>query len=194
MRTTESPLYLGVNDYYQGEGDDWWYDLGGHNSYASDYLYATSPYYQWFKEAKLQYAMFAPAQHVGKINREKLLNSERSLPADRAFRDPYHSDFYADELRSGIFEYGPRGQKIYAVVELHEAQGSGVTGTLIVEQNSQGNIRIVGTVHGLEPGTHGFHVHEHGSIGNDCMDAGGHFNPYNVSGPPHKFSFYSFYS
>ena len=70
----------------------------------------------------------------------------------------------------------------HAVVELHEARGSGVTGTLIVERNSQGKIRIVGTVHGLEPGTHGFHVHEHGSIGNDCMDAGGHFNPYNVSG------------
>jgi len=68
----------------------------------------------------------------------------------------------------------------HAVVELHEARGSGVTGTLIVERNSQGKIKIVGTVHGLEPGTHGFHVHEHGSIGNDCMDAGGHFNPYNT--------------
>merc|ERR1719206_733342 len=68
----------------------------------------------------------------------------------------------------------------HAVVELHEAQGSGVTGRLMVEQNSHGKIRIVGTVHGLEPGTHGFHVHEHGSIGNDCMDAGGHFNPYNT--------------
>jgi len=202
--------------------------------------------------------MFAPAQHVGKINRGKFLNPELNLPADRAFGDPYHSDFHADEIRSGAFEYRPSGQKIvarkvdvdagiakqvgdivrlpvpvfvkkdgtllvsapqenranphdacsihpnpcsifqvktkchhfddhlaecsgkiYAVVELHEAQGSGVTGTLIVEQ-VQGKVRIVGTVHGLEPGTHGFHVHEYGSIGNDCMDAGGHFNPYNT--------------
>jgi len=67
-----------------------------------------------------------------------------------------------------------------AVVELIEAQHSGVTGTLIVEPIKDGSIRIVGTVFGLEPGTHGFHVHEHGEIGNDCKDAGGHFNPYNT--------------
>ena len=67
-----------------------------------------------------------------------------------------------------------------AGVELQEAGGSGVTGTLIVEPTSQGKIRISGKVYGLEPGTHGFHVHEHGSIGHDCMDAGGHFNPYNT--------------
>jgi len=69
---------------------------------------------------------------------------------------------------------------VRAVVDLHEARGSGVTGTLTVEPNNQGKIRITGKVYGLEPGTHGFHVHEHGSIGNDCMDAGGHFNPYNT--------------
>jgi len=101
-----------VDDYHQG--DDWWYDIGGHNSYASDYLYATSPYYQWFKKAQLQYDMFSPAQHVGKINRGKFLNPELNLPADRAFGDPYHSDFYTDELRSGAFKYRPRGQKIVA--------------------------------------------------------------------------------
>jgi len=27
---------------------------------------------------------------------------------------------------------------------------------------------------------HGFHVHAQGSIGNQCNDAGGHYNPYNV--------------
>lgn len=28
---------------------------------------------------------------------------------------------------------------------------------------------------------HGFHVHEHGSLGNSCKAAGGHFNPHNKS-------------
>jgi len=67
-----------------------------------------------------------------------------------------------------------------ATVDLHEARGSGVTGSLTVEPNSEGKIRITGKVYGLKPGTHGFHVHEHGSIGTDCMDAGGHFNPHNT--------------
>ena len=62
------PWIDGVDDFYQS--DAWWYDLGGHNSYASDYLHANSPYYQWFKQAQLQYDMFAPAQHVGKITEE----------------------------------------------------------------------------------------------------------------------------
>ena len=107
------PWSHGVDDYYQG--DDWWYDIGGgQNSHASDYLYATSPYYRWFKNAQLQYDMFAPAKHVGKINRGKFLSPELNLPADRAFGDPYHSGFYEDELRSGAFEYRPRGQKIVA--------------------------------------------------------------------------------
>merc|ERR1712002_1048408 len=64
--------------------------------------------------AQLQYDMFTPAKHVGKINRGKFLNPELNLPADRAFGDPYHSDFHADEMRSGAFEYRPRGQKIVA--------------------------------------------------------------------------------
>ena len=112
-RKSLSPWGHGVDDYHH-QGDDWWYDLGGHNSYASDYLYATSPYYSWFKNAQMQYDMFAPAKHVGKINRGKFLNPEINLPADRAFGDPYHSDFHADEMRSGAFEYRPRGQKIVA--------------------------------------------------------------------------------
>jgi len=106
------PWSHAVEDYHHG--DDWWYDIGGQNSDAFDFLYATSPYYRWFKNAQLQYDMFAPAKHVGKINREKFLNPELNLPADRAFGDPYHSDFYEDEMRSGAFEYRPRGQKIVA--------------------------------------------------------------------------------
>jgi Cu-Zn family superoxide dismutase len=36
----------------------------------------------------------------------------------------------------------------------------------------------MGVVHDLEPGSvHGFHIHQNGSTGNKCMDAGGHYNP-----------------
>jgi len=100
----------GVADHTQG--DDWWYDIGGSDSYASDYLAATSPFYQWFKQAQTQYDMFAPALHVGKINRGTFLNPELNLPADRAIG--HKPDFHDAELFSGAFEYRPHGQKIVA--------------------------------------------------------------------------------
>jgi len=100
----------GVADHNQG--DDWWYDIGGHDSYASDYLAATSPFYRWFKQAQTQYDMFAPALHVGKINRGTFLNPELNLPADRAIG--HKPDFHDAELFSGAFEYRPHGQKIVA--------------------------------------------------------------------------------
>ena len=107
-----SPEYWshGVADH--SPGDDWWYDIGGYGSQASEYLAATSPFYQWFKKAQIQYDMFAPAKHVGKINRGIFQNPEINLPADRAFG--HKSDFYDHDLISGAFEYRPRGQKIVA--------------------------------------------------------------------------------
>jgi len=95
------------------DASDWWFDIGGQDSHASEYLAATSPFYQWFKNAQVQYDMYAPAKHVGKINRGKFLNPELNLPADRAFG--HQSDFHIDDLvSSGAFEYRPQGQKIRA--------------------------------------------------------------------------------
>ncbi|EPB74604.1 copper/zinc superoxide dismutase [Ancylostoma ceylanicum] len=37
-----------------------------------------------------------------------------------------------------------------------------------------------GTVSGLTPGLHGFHVHETGDLGNGCLASGPHYNPTNV--------------
>ena len=40
---------------------------------------------------------------------------------------------------------------------------------------------IVGEIDGgIGNGLRAFHVHEKGELGNDCKDAGGHFNPFNV--------------
>ena len=45
----------------------------------------------------------------------------------------------------------------------------------------QKSVLLTGQIEGLAPGLHGFHVHEKGELGNDCKDAGPHFNPFGVS-------------
>ena len=39
-------------------------------------------------------------------------------------------------------------------------------------------VRFTGTISGLGPGLHGFHVHAKGDLRNGCKAAGGHFNPF----------------
>uniref|UniRef100_A7L9U0 Superoxide dismutase [Cu-Zn] n=1 Tax=Dictyocaulus viviparus TaxID=29172 RepID=A7L9U0_DICVI len=41
-------------------------------------------------------------------------------------------------------------------------------------------VKLNGTVSGLKPGLHGFHVHEKGNLANGCLAAGGHYNPYKL--------------
>ncbi len=55
---------------------------------------------------------------------------------------------------------------------------SGVEGTIEFVQNGD-NIKITGEVRGLQPGKHGFHVHEKGDLSDTQTgkSAGGHFNP-----------------
>ena len=43
------------------------------------------------------------------------------------------------------------------------------------------NVKISGEVKGLTDGKHGFHIHEFGGLGDNCGDAGGHFDPDEVS-------------
>jgi len=52
-----------------------------------------------------------------------------------------------------------------------------VKGTLLFKQQANGPTLIVGKITGLEPGKHGFHIHEFGDLSNGCESAGGHYNP-----------------
>ena len=71
---------------------------------------------------------------------------------------------------------------IVGVVNLVEANASGTTGLLIlVQSGTSSEVSIRGRISALSAGTHGFHVHTTGSTANNCADAGGHFNPFNVS-------------
>eukprot|EP00092_Neocalanus_flemingeri_P000186 GFUD01000200.1.p1 GENE.GFUD01000200.1~~GFUD01000200.1.p1 ORF type:complete len:184 (+),score=48.58 GFUD01000200.1:84-635(+) len=66
----------------------------------------------------------------------------------------------------------------YGLVELVSAGGSEVSGTLVFQQYGP-TLNIRGHIIGLEPGSHGIHIHEKGDTSNDCKAAGGHFNPQN---------------
>ena len=81
------------------------------------------------------------------------------------------------------FPRRPSFRTTYARVKLVPASGfNNVSGEIFLEQGHfQGPVFIRGLVVGLEPGNHGFHVHAKGQISNDCLDAGGHFNPFKVS-------------
>jgi len=52
-----------------------------------------------------------------------------------------------------------------------------VKGTILLMQAPGTPTLIKGTITGLEPGAHGFHIHEFGDMSDGCKSMGGHYNP-----------------
>ncbi|KAJ9579860.1 hypothetical protein L9F63_004462 [Diploptera punctata] len=60
------------------------------------------------------------------------------------------------------------------------AAKSSVAGEIELYQSSNSDaVEVRGSVFGLTPGLHGFHMHRDGNTGDDCKAAGPHFNPHN---------------
>ncbi|XP_066574858.1 copper chaperone for superoxide dismutase isoform X2 [Amia ocellicauda] len=53
-----------------------------------------------------------------------------------------------------------------------------VQGVVRFLQVSEHRCLIDGTIDGLQPGTHGLHIHELGDLTQDCLSCGEHFNPH----------------
>ncbi len=64
-----------------------------------------------------------------------------------------------------------------AVAVLASTSGSDVKGVIMLKQED-GYVQLSGKIINLEPGEHGFHIHEFGDLTKaDGTAAGGHFNP-----------------
>ncbi|CAI4223167.1 unnamed protein product [Auanema sp. JU1783] len=58
-------------------------------------------------------------------------------------------------------------------------RGENVTGTIWFKQDKESDPCVIeGEIKGLNPGDHGFHVHQYGDSTNGCLSAGPHFNPF----------------
>ena len=56
-----------------------------------------------------------------------------------------------------------------------------VKGSILLMQAPGTPTLIKGTITGLEPGVHGFHIHEFGDMSDGCKSMGAHYNPDNVN-------------
>jgi Cu-Zn family superoxide dismutase len=95
-----------------------------------------------------------------------VVNQAQNAPARQAAQ-PGHAAGHEDEFSI------PAG----AVAVLVPTEGNTVRGVIRFEQNRNG-VRVTGVVAGLEPGLHGFHIHEFGDRRDpNGVSAGGHYNP-----------------
>lgn len=102
-------------------------------------------------------------------------NGDRSIYARKATAvDGVISDVYEVYIRQDNFTYAKS-----AIVVLNEDGGSGVKGVIyLTQEGNHAPVKINGTITGLTPGKHGFHVHQSGNTEAGCKSTQGHFNPF----------------
>lgn len=91
------------------------------------------------------------------------------------------SQSYINHTMSSFLNYFSPLPFPFPPVAESKFSGNGVTADLTFRQvNATSAVEVTGTVSGLVPGKHGFHVHEFANDGSNCTAAGGHFNPEKV--------------
>lgn len=85
---------------------------------------------------------------------------------------------HADGDSDGDDHHGEEHQVDHAVCVLQAVGDSGVSGTILFDRQDD-LLHVTGTVKGLSPGKHGFHIHEFGDLRDmqKGLSTGGHFNP-----------------
>ncbi len=69
-------------------------------------------------------------------------------------------------------------EKMVVCVPLIGGKASPI-GTIEFSDAGAAGVRIRGTLSGLSPGQHGWHIHQFGNTANGCASTGGHYNPKN---------------
>jgi Cu-Zn family superoxide dismutase len=64
-----------------------------------------------------------------------------------------------------------------AVVKIRSTAADAAPLGVLTLADAPGGLRVTGTLSGLPPGAHGFHIHEFGDCGDAGKAAGGHYNP-----------------
>ncbi|CAF0715646.1 unnamed protein product [Brachionus calyciflorus] len=102
---------------------------------------------------------------------------ETSKLDDRKF---YTCDKSTQKLVLSTSKNGIKSQKIEkAIVNIKGIKDFKINGVILFDQITDNEIKLKGNITGLTPNSyHAIHIHEYGSIGNDCRDTGPHFNPY----------------
>ncbi|KAG6471822.1 hypothetical protein ZIOFF_069269 [Zingiber officinale] len=89
-----------------------------------------------------------------------------------ASTSPFFDLHHAIQSAHGIW-FNKEMVKVVAVL----GNSEGVKGTIYFVQEGYGPTTVTGSITGLKPGLHGFHVHALGDTTNGCMPTGPHFNP-----------------
>ncbi|MBC2602464.1 superoxide dismutase family protein [Puniceicoccus vermicola] len=125
-------------------------------------------------------------KHHSKLNLEGLLanNSDGEVASKEAT-----SDESADSHDNhGDASDSDAGNVKLLVAVVTPTAGNDTSGTVYFAKSADG-LKVWGTIKGLSPGNHGFHVHQYGDItAADGTSAGGHFNPHHQphAGPDAK--------
>ena len=72
-------------------------------------------------------------------------------------------------------------------MEIAGVGDSKIAGGLLIQKKDEQVVSIQGIISNLPVGKHALRIHTHGSIGNNCNDAGGVFDPSVVRLVKNKF-------
>ncbi|CAG7867377.1 unnamed protein product, partial [Brassica rapa] len=122
-----------------------------------------------------------PAEHLPtcrprgyiQVHKDKAATTKTKLSSFRLNSLQTFDSYHLTHFKRGTLRIYKTMAKGVAVLNSSE----GVKGTIFFTQEGDGATTVTGTVSGLKPGPHGFHVHALGDTTNGCMSTGPHFNP-----------------